>query len=198
MTRRNLCRAWSEMGPPTWPPKLDSQQPEDSNRATAGNTQISQTSALTQLPAGVLPSAIINDASTTKTSDQSTNRSSGNFSTQKTNGYHNPDELSQLPDTLPGSGQTGQSQSGSSDHQWLHSQAAALQQGLLPFPGTGSGQTSPTSSQAPQRKPGLPATSLDNILNDDPNIPSSIRNSGSSSSSSSSTTSSSSLSSARM
>ena len=174
----------SQMGPPAWPSKSSFQQPGDSTGANAGTTQISQTSALTQLPAGVSPSAILNDASTTKTSDPSTGRGSSNFSTQRTNGFHIQDDHSQLPDTQPGSGQVGQSQSASSDNQWPHSQADALKKGLIQFPGAGSGQTSPTSSQIPPRKSNAPATSLGNILNDVPSDPASIRNSGSSTTSS--------------
>ncbi|KAH8894979.1 AAA-domain-containing protein [Thozetella sp. PMI_491] len=174
----------SDMGPPSWPLRTGPATLGDSTRATAGTTQLSQTSALTQLPAGMSPSALINDASTTKTSDPSTNRGSSNFSTQRTNGFHNPEEL---PDTQPMSGhsaQGGQSDATSSDAQWPHSQAAALKQGLIHYSSAGSGQTSPTSSQAPQRTGGNAAASLGNILNDEPSNPSSLRNSGSSSSSS--------------
>lgn len=144
----------SAMKPPSqWP----------STRATAGTTQVSQVSAVTPLPAGVSPSAVVNDASTTKTSDPS-NRSSGGFSTQRTtqrtNGYH-PDQFSppeppggsQLPDTQP----INNTQTSSSEENWPHSQAHGMARGLLrgPFgsdPSSRTNQTSPTSSQ--QQLPG--------------------------------------------
>ena len=107
----------------------------DSTRATTG-TQVSQRSAVTSVPAGVSPLAIQNDASTTKTSDASTNRGavSGDWSTQHTNGVHsNADETSQLLDTQldtqPQSNSTGQSNSSGRD--WAHSQAAGIAQGLI-------------------------------------------------------------------
>ena len=158
----------------------------DSTRATAG-TQLSQRSALTSLPPGMSPSAVLNDASTTKTSDPSTNRE---WSTQQTNGVQsNADEHSQLVDTQPMSGphsfprssdpsQNTPSQSGSSGRDWAHSQAAAMAQGILP-PRTSAGalnvntgqaavgglDSSPPSSQS-QRK-AANVTSLESILNDD-------------------------------
>lgn len=66
--------------PPQWP--------RPSGLDTAGNTQMSQVSALTNLPPGMSPSGILNEASTTKTSDPSENRSSAPWSTQATNGVH--------------------------------------------------------------------------------------------------------------
>jgi len=118
----------------------------DSTRATAG-TQFSQRSAVMSVPPGVSPSAIANDASSTKTSDLSTHRGSLNWSTQRTdtqrtNGAaHNQDEPSLLLDTqLNTQEQLGQqasdhsirlSQSSSSGKDWAHSQAAAIAQGIL-------------------------------------------------------------------
>jgi hypothetical protein len=165
----------------------------DSTRATAG-TQLSQRSALTSMPAGVPPSAVVNDASTTKTSELSTNRGSGHWSTQRTdtqrtNGTaHNADETSLLVDTqrltqdmgLPHSGHSLSQQSSSSGREWAHSQAAGMAAGILqPRPGIGPppsiGSASvriaeednipPSSSQRSPRKPS--AASLGNILNED-------------------------------
>ncbi|GAB1320671.1 TAT-binding protein-like protein 7, AAA ATPase [Madurella fahalii] len=154
----------------------------DSTRATAG-TQLSQRSVITSIPPGVSPSAILNDASTTKTSELSTNRGSGNWSTQQTNGMaNNAEGASQLVDTqdqsIHQSGHSGPSQAPSSQRDWAHSQADAMAKGILqPRHGMGmhpgvsgaaasliSEESSPPSSQRPsQRKP---ATALDNILND--------------------------------
>ncbi|KEY70250.1 hypothetical protein S7711_04359 [Stachybotrys chartarum IBT 7711] len=121
------------MGPP---PK--SQDPLA--MASTGMTQISQRSAVTALPPGVSPSAVINEASTTKTSDPSTHRSS-NWSTQLTNGNHEEQRSREhendadIPDTL-----LMPSQATSSDEVWPHSQAQALVRGNI------SG--SPPSSQS--------------------------------------------------
>ncbi|KAK3380216.1 hypothetical protein B0T24DRAFT_186447 [Lasiosphaeria ovina] len=155
-------------GPYRW--RLEPRPLGDSTVATAG-TQISQRSALTAVPAGVSPSAILNDASTTKTSDPSTNRSN-NWSTQNTNGVAgNPD--SQLVDTQD-QGFSGPSQATSSGRDWAHSQAAAIVRGILPprpemhqqFSGGLIEENSPTSSQAVAGKSANIA-SLNNILNDD-------------------------------
>ncbi|KAL2015855.1 hypothetical protein VTK56DRAFT_4688 [Thermocarpiscus australiensis] len=169
------------MSPVQWPPPGGRHPLGDSSRATAG-TQLSQRSAITPLPPGVSPSAILNEASTTKTSDLSTTHGSGNWSTQHTNGMaHNPDEPSQLVDTqdmgVHLSGHSGPSQTSSSGKDWAHSQAAAIAQGILQprlgmglHPGSGAAgrvseeTTSPSSSQRPPRKP---AASLENILNED-------------------------------
>ncbi|AEO69440.1 uncharacterized protein THITE_2119849 [Thermothielavioides terrestris NRRL 8126] len=142
------------VSPLQWP-QLGGRPPlGDSARATAG-TQLSQRSAITSVPPGVTPSAMVNEASTTKTSDVSPNRGSGNWSTQRTdtqrtNGAaHNAEETSQLVDTqqltqehgLPQSGHsTVLSQSSSSGKEWAHSQAAALAQGILQ-PRMGPGMT---------------------------------------------------------
>ncbi|KAL2016030.1 hypothetical protein VTK56DRAFT_4340 [Thermocarpiscus australiensis] len=161
----------------------------DSTRATAG-TQFSQRSAVTSVPPGVPPSAIVNDASTTKTSELSTNNwSTQRTDTQRTNGAaRNADEV--LQDTLRNTQKLDQqhsghsirlSQSSSSGKEWAHSQAAAMAQGILqprgmPMaqpPGSGSASVRipednniPSSSQRPPRKPS--ATSLGNILNSEP------------------------------
>lgn len=153
----------SPMGPPK------SQDP--SVRATAGMTQISQKSAVTSLPPGVSPSAVINEASTTKTSDPSTHRSS-NWSTQHTNGNYegqqsgDNDNTVDIPDTL-----VVPSQSVSSEEVWPHSQAQALKRGSLP--GTVSNlASSPTSSQSHgQRTPSASKShgmGLSTMLNDPP------------------------------
>lgn len=175
----------SQMGPPQLPRPGNSQSLTSSVRAITGGTQeqqISQVSALTSLPPGVSPSALLNEASTTN--DPSTgHRSSSNWSTQATNGFHQDMETpSQLmPNTQPpGSHPSGPSQHTSSSHSpWMHSQADALAHGRLSNIGySGNSQSSPTSSQVPteQRtsRMGLP-----NLLNDTGNSDnSSIRNSG--------------------
>lgn len=145
---------------------------------SAANTQISQKSAITSLPPGVTPSQVINEASTTKTSDPSTHRSS-NFSTQLTNGNHGEqrgdnDNDIDIPDTAP-----VPSQGTSSDEPWIHSQAGALR--------ASRGLGSPTSPQSPPntRTPASTSKShglgVKDILND-PHSES--RNSGSGSSAS--------------
>ncbi|CRK29538.1 hypothetical protein BN1723_000501, partial [Verticillium longisporum] len=144
--------------------------------ATAGNTQLSQRSAVTTVPPGVSPSALLNDASTTKTSDPS-DRSSSKWSTQHTNGYHADHNArmddSQLPDTqIPPGG--GGSQLG--DDQWQHSQLDALHR-PSDGPATQPSQVNSTPSAAQKSQ----AISLGNILNDSPTNDH-IRNSGSSSS----------------
>ncbi|PTB64290.1 AAA-domain-containing protein [Trichoderma citrinoviride] len=107
---------------PMGPPPRSSEGSSSRNLAAMG-TQVSQRSAVTTLPAGVSPSAVINEASTTKTSDLSTYRSnnwsSERRSSQNTNGNHEHEE--QLPDTLV----VGQSQArlSLSDDSWIHSQA---------------------------------------------------------------------------
>ncbi|PHH64657.1 hypothetical protein CDD81_4098 [Ophiocordyceps australis] len=83
------------MGPP---PAIDGQSLTPKDQASMA--QISQRSAVTALPAGVSPSAVLNEASTTKTSDPST-RPSSDWSTQRINGQgavRGPDEP--IPDTL--------------------------------------------------------------------------------------------------
>ncbi|KAH6850334.1 hypothetical protein B0I37DRAFT_352830 [Chaetomium sp. MPI-CAGE-AT-0009] len=166
----------------------------DSTRATAG-TQYSQRSAITSIPPGVSPSAILNDASTTKTSELSTNRGSGNWSTQhtdtqRTNGgtAHNPDDSSLLLDTQVHTQDLGQHQSGlstlsqssSSGREWAHSQAAAMAQGILqprvgmgsmgPPPGSVSASIRISDDNIPsssQRPPQKPSSNAGSGLNED-------------------------------
>lgn len=167
----------SDMAPPP--------RSQDASNAATGMTQISQKSAVTALPPGVSPSAVINDASTTKTSDPSTHRSS-NWSTQVTNGTHEEarQEASEqdidIPDTLP-----VESQNTTSDEPWPHSQAKALVQGIANAQ-VSNLSSSPASSQY-QRSSGGSAGSkphgMGALLNDtSAEEPSSIRNSGSSAS----------------
>ncbi|ROW12186.1 hypothetical protein VMCG_00556 [Cytospora schulzeri] len=180
----------SQMGPP---PAVQRPTTSPSARATAGGTQqVSQVSALTSLPPGVSPSAVLNEASTTN-DPSTTNRSSSNWSTQATNGFHvDMNYASQLLDTQPmeeqnsgHSGNSDPSQQASSNHSlWLHSQADALAHGKLSIgPGMPNVQSSPTSSQAPAERRAS-RVGLPNILNDPAADNSSIRNSGGSSTSS--------------
>ncbi|KAK0646140.1 hypothetical protein B0T16DRAFT_327965 [Cercophora newfieldiana] len=167
----------------------------DSTRAIAG-TQLSQRSAVTALPPGVSPSAVLNDASTTKTSDPSTNRGDSNWSTQRTNTQRtnglNSDagDETQLLDTQSQNHHSlGSlaSQGTSSERDWAHSQAAGIAQGILPspmgtshFPGSGlslNEDNSPSSSQRARNKASN-VTSLDNILNDTPSESTPSRTSG--------------------
>ena len=145
----------SEMGPP----------PKSQNRSQAGMTQISQKSAVTSLPPGVSPSAVVNEASTTKTSDPSTHRSS-NWSTQLTNGNHGQQQDSgvasqdndvDIPDTAP-----LPSQVTSSDEAWPHSQAHALRANHEESNMSGS----PTSSSVNPRTPAKNGMGIGSILND--------------------------------
>ncbi|KAI8960293.1 AAA-domain-containing protein [Daldinia sp. FL1419] len=152
------------MQPPSqWPAMPLHQSLHTSTQATTGGTnQFSQISAVQSLPPGVSPSALINDASTTKTSDPS-NRSS-NFSTQAINGTHHDQSSSgeHLVDTQP---YPGNSQATSSDEQWPHSQAHGLLRGYIPQPGSFHGsrvQASPAGGKSSH------APSMANILNDAP------------------------------
>lgn len=183
----------SQMGPP---PAVQRPATATPVGADAGSTQqISQVSALTSLPPGVSPSAVLNEASTTN--DPSTaNRSSGNWSTQATNGFHRDmDNTSQLMDTQPpgdqhsghsgNSGQSGNSgasqQTGSGHSPWRHSQADAILHGKLSIDhGLPNMQSSPTSSQA-QGERRASRVGLTNILNDPVPDNSPARNSGASS-----------------
>ncbi|KAL2164656.1 hypothetical protein VTH06DRAFT_3873 [Thermothelomyces fergusii] len=172
------------VSPLQWPQLGNRLPPGDSARATAG-TQFSQRSAVTSIPPGVSPSAVLNEASTTKTSDLSTSRG-GNWSTQRsdtqrTNGVaHNPDESSLLLDTQLHTQQLGHSQSGqfpgplsqasSSGREWPHSQADAMAKGVLQ-PRNGMGIMGPPRGAPRPRRPS--AASLGNILNEDNNSSSS-------------------------
>ncbi|KAK6080397.1 ATPase [Seiridium cupressi] len=148
----------SPMRPPSQWPRMPPQALNLSARATTGGTtQLSQVSVMQTLPAGMSPSALANDASTTKTSDPS-NRSS-NWSTQVTNGVHH-EQLSpveQLPDTQP-----YQSQTTSSEEQWPHSQAHGLARGIIQAPGYSSSPRNNTSSGTRSSN----AASVANLLND--------------------------------
>ncbi|KAI1376830.1 AAA-domain-containing protein [Hypoxylon crocopeplum] len=153
------------MQPPSQWPRMEVRSFHTSVRATPGGTtggtnQISQVSAVQSLPPGISPSALLNDASTTKTSDPS-NRSS-NFSTQATNGVHHEQSspVENIPDTQPF---TGPSQATSSDDQWPHSQAHGLLRGYIPQPGSFQGshvQASPAGGKSSH------APSVANLLND--------------------------------
>ncbi|KAI8634754.1 AAA-domain-containing protein [Xylariaceae sp. FL1651] len=157
----HLGRPGPPMQPPTqWPP-MPPRSLHTSTRATTGGTnQVSQVSAVQSLPPGVSPSALENDASTTRTSDPS-NRSS-NFSTQVTNGVLH--EQSGLLETLPDTqSYGGASQTTSSDEQWPHSQAHGIMRGYIPQPGLSQGsqaQASPTAAKS------LHGPSVANLLND--------------------------------
>lgn len=180
-------QAMSQMGPPQLPRSMHSQSLTTSVQATAGGTQrFSQVSAVTTLPPGVSPSALVNEASTTNEAS-GTHRSSSDWSVQAMNGYHTEMDLGgsqQLPDTQPPSSHpgSGPSQHTASSHSpWIHSQADAMALGRLENIGFGNdsnnAQTSPTSSQQPA------ATSsrmgLTNLLNNPTTSDnSSIRNSG--------------------
>ncbi|OLN93997.1 Tat-binding protein-like protein 7 [Colletotrichum chlorophyti] len=166
----------SSMQPPSqWPPHT-----HPGTGAIAGATQVSQKSAVTSIPPGMSPSQLINDASTTKTSDPS-DRSTDKWSTQATNGFHQEQlsqgDNSQLQDTQIPAGM-GASQTESSNEVWPHSQAQALAKGMMP-PGTGSQTSSPNKSRSSGDSKSHHPT-LINILNDSPSDD--IRNSGSSSS----------------
>ncbi|KAI1427041.1 hypothetical protein F5Y12DRAFT_226382 [Xylaria sp. FL1777] len=146
----------SPMQPPLQWPRMPPRSLDTSLIATPGRTtQISQVSAVQSLPPGVSPSALVNDASTTRTSDPS-NRSS-NISTQLTNGELGPESI---PDTLP---YPGASQLTSSDERWAHSQAEAMRRGYLPQPRLSQesqNQASPTAAKSSH------APSVANLLNE--------------------------------
>lgn len=119
---------FSDMSQMQPPPLSAPKSALESGSAAAGNTQISQKSAVTSVPQGISPSAMVNDASTTKTSDPSTR--SSNWNTQVTNGFHDysgpgDHDNSQMPDTLP------LTQDQSSGEPWMHSQAQAMASGFL-------------------------------------------------------------------
>lgn len=122
-----------QMQPPPLSARRSGVEPPASGAAAM--TQISQRSAVTSLPQGMSPSAIINDASTTKTSDPSSK--SSNWNTQVTNGFHDnsglgENDTSDMPDTLPLSqGPLPLSQVQSSGEPWMHSQAQAMDGGHL-------------------------------------------------------------------
>ncbi|KAI3344088.1 hypothetical protein F4824DRAFT_33027 [Ustulina deusta] len=146
----------SPMHPPSQWPRMQPRSLDTSAVATPGRaTQISQISAVQSLPPGVSPSALVNDASTTRTSDPS--HRSSNISTQGTNGESGPETM---PDTLP---YPGASQITSSEDRWLHSQADAIRQGYLPQPRLSQesqNQASPTAAKSSH------APSMANLLNE--------------------------------
>ncbi|CAK7227083.1 TAT-binding protein-like protein 7, AAA ATPase [Sporothrix curviconia] len=134
--------------------------PRTSAVVTQANTQVSQVSALTSLPPGMSPSAIVNEASTTKTSDHS----SGPWSTQATNGVHAANSASalhgntvsgaaggadvdgsQIPDTQSIFGSIPSQMS----HEWVHSQMHAIKGDLEGSSKSGGGGGSGSGSGAP-------------------------------------------------
>ncbi|PFH59446.1 hypothetical protein XA68_12301 [Ophiocordyceps unilateralis] len=135
----------SVMGPP---PRLDGDQSMPKQQ-----TQVSQRSAVTSLPAGVSPTAVINEAASTKTSDRSTQQRSSNWSTQLTNGNHgerrresHDDSEAELPNTLP-----MPHQATLSEEPWPHSQAQAQAQAQAKSRATAAATTAP--SQEEQQNP---------------------------------------------
>jgi len=140
-------------------------QPSNVTGISTQLSQISQRSAFQSIPHDVSPNALINDASTTtsgkKTSDPS-NRSSGDASTQITNGR----ELSQFFSPPAGAREDGDSQLPDTQSQelWMHSQAH------LP-----ALQSTPTSqAQAGAGGPTFPSTHVgsDNDLASTAGVPS--------------------------
>ncbi|WYZ40594.1 hypothetical protein EsH8_IV_000935 [Colletotrichum jinshuiense] len=170
----------SSMQPPSqWP----SQDPRSANQATGANTgtnQLSQRSVITTVPPGMSPSALANDASTTKTSDPS-DRSTEKWSTQATNGFHTDQysqgDNSQLQDTQIPAGMGPVSQATSSDEAWPHSQAQGMARGIIHPPGSQTSSPSKSRSSGDSKSHAMP---LVNILND--SLSDDVRNSGSSSS----------------
>ncbi|RCI15198.1 hypothetical protein L249_6441 [Ophiocordyceps polyrhachis-furcata BCC 54312] len=132
----------SAMGPP---PRSDGDQSMSKQQ-----TQMSQKSAVTSLPAGVSPSAVLNEAASTKTSDRSTQQRSSNWSTQLTNGNHGErhreshDSEGELPNTLRTPNQVS-----SSDEPWPQSQAQAPARSQAAV----DGAPPPRSQEGPQQGP---------------------------------------------
>ncbi|KAI1324852.1 AAA-domain-containing protein [Xylariaceae sp. FL0255] len=147
------------MQPPSQWPRMPPRSLDTSTRVTTGGTaQLSQVSAVQSIPSGVSPSALVNEASSTRTSDPS-NRSS-NYSTQNGGLYEQTGPLDNMPDTQS---YVGASQNTSSDEQWPHSQAQGLKRGLIQQPGFSQGsqhQPSPISVKSSHRP------SVANLLND--------------------------------
>ncbi|KAI1340546.1 hypothetical protein F5Y15DRAFT_422998 [Xylariaceae sp. FL0016] len=159
----------SPMQPPSQWPYMPPTSLTTSVMATTGGTaQISQVSGVQALPPGVSPSALLNEASTTKTSDPS--HRSSNLSTQMTNGvfHDHSGSTGELPDTqpLPDASQTTSSE-------WAHSQAHGQAQGLLRGY---SHQPSYSHESQSQSSPSGPksshAPSMADILNDPSDEPS--------------------------
>ncbi|KAG9234142.1 hypothetical protein BJ875DRAFT_510235 [Amylocarpus encephaloides] len=155
----------------------------------APTSQLSQRSAFQELPQGVSPSDLINDASTTT----SGKKTSEGWSTQATNGISHgaqsssplekPGPESQIPDTQQFASQNPSQQAASdpsSEDNWPHSQAHGLKRGNLQgfqsqnTPSTGSQFSQSQTSAPPPFK--IPArsgstskpTGFANILNDPP------------------------------
>ena len=143
------------------------------SNVTGGTTQVSQHSAFQELPPGVSPKDMINDASTTTSGDKKTSQG---WSTQATNGIHSsppvlprPNSQSQVLDTqdalntqpsssqVPSSQPESQRSSGErkehSSEEWAHSQAHALSRGVLHQQPYGS----QTPSSGSQSQPPVPA-----------------------------------------
>ncbi|KAJ8131765.1 hypothetical protein O1611_g1859 [Lasiodiplodia mahajangana] len=137
----------SPMQPPSQWPRIPPRSLDTSVMATPGDkSRFSQVSAVQSLPPGVSPSALINDASTTRTSDPSHRSSS--HSTQLTNGLHGQSGHETMPETLE---LPGNSQQTSSDDAWFHSQAQLIARGYLPQPGLSQNsqhQASPTAAKS--------------------------------------------------
>lgn len=154
------ARAVSDMGPP---PR--SQNP--SSVADGEMAQVSQRSAITSLPPGVSPSAVVNDASTTRTSERSTHDPSG-ASTQLTNGNHgehhgrasNQDE-SYIPDTAPTGSQV------TSNESWQHSQAHGALGSAGAEANPTAGSPTPSSSQQQQAPSNGGGMGISGLLNDE-------------------------------
>ncbi|KAI1384540.1 AAA-domain-containing protein [Hypoxylon trugodes] len=151
------------MQPPSqWPP-TEARSIHTSTRATlggSGTNRFSQVSAVQSIPPGVSPSALVNEASPTKTSDPS-NRSSG-FSTHVTNGVHH-DQSSLIENSLADTQPVPEaSQLTSSDGEWIHTQMHGLQGYQLP-PRISDASYSQVSAAG--GKPSH-APSMANLLND--------------------------------
>lgn len=114
-----------------------------------GPTQPSQRSVVTSLPPGVLPSAVANDASTTKTSDLSSKQGLSQWGTPQTNGTPSKaGDDHDIPDTFPTG--TGQTPTPQSQEPWLHSQVQGGQVRSDLVSGASSlAQPASSSSQAP-------------------------------------------------
>lgn len=135
------------------PPPLSQWRNMNMNRGPSNISSqgISQTSGFQQIPHGVSPTSIINDASTT-TSGRGTSdkRTSDGNNTQLTNGPQISPTESQFRDSqLPDTQREGESSSGDKD--WPHSQAQGLAQGhILPgYPSQTPSSGSPGLSQPP-------------------------------------------------
>jgi hypothetical protein len=142
-------------------PNVSNMGPPPSKSPGTGMTQLSQRSAVTALPPGVDPSAVANDASTTKTSSLSTKPTGSEWGTPKTNGDKPAAENNEpeIPDTL-----NRASQAPSSQGQWPHSQAQGIARGEL-GPGASSSPNAPSSGSQANH------TSQESRLNNTPSQP---------------------------